>query len=184
MKAFIKVINQSKFRGRIVIALDTESGRKQKTLGSKPSDALRLLTISTMCGKNFIVDLKFWDKKHFHKVYGTIFRQENIIVGFHIREDITLVLTEFGYLDQERELARKRRDNINYILSCCVYDLEIVLVEMKDKSKTRMIGISPEALSLKALMMELYPHDTMEPELIADLARRFRETFEDKYTDP
>uniref|UniRef100_A0A915K6R6 Uncharacterized protein n=1 Tax=Romanomermis culicivorax TaxID=13658 RepID=A0A915K6R6_ROMCU len=30
---------------------------------------------------------------------------------------------------------------------------------------------------------QLYAHDTMEPELVADLARRFRETFEDKYTD-
>uniref|UniRef100_A0A915J6F3 Uncharacterized protein n=1 Tax=Romanomermis culicivorax TaxID=13658 RepID=A0A915J6F3_ROMCU len=30
---------------------------------------------------------------------------------------------------------------------------------------------------------QLYVHDTMEPELVADLARRFRETFEDKYTD-
>uniref|UniRef100_A0A915KPQ1 3'-5' exonuclease domain-containing protein n=1 Tax=Romanomermis culicivorax TaxID=13658 RepID=A0A915KPQ1_ROMCU len=135
IKAFNKAINQSKFRGPIVIALDMESGRKPKTLGSKPCDALRLLTISTMCGKNFIVDLKFWDKEHFHKIYGTIFRQENIIVGFHIREDITLVLTKFGYL-------------------CCVYDLVIVLAEMKDKSKTRMIGISPEAPSLKAFMTE------------------------------
>uniref|UniRef100_A0A915JBV3 Uncharacterized protein n=1 Tax=Romanomermis culicivorax TaxID=13658 RepID=A0A915JBV3_ROMCU len=68
LKAFIRAINNSKFRGRIVIALDTESGRKPKTPGSKPSDALRLLTISTMCGKNFIIDLKFWDKEHFHKV--------------------------------------------------------------------------------------------------------------------
>uniref|UniRef100_A0A915IAX3 Uncharacterized protein n=1 Tax=Romanomermis culicivorax TaxID=13658 RepID=A0A915IAX3_ROMCU len=68
---------------------------------------------------------------------------------------ITLVLTKFGYLDQEKELAQKRRDNIDYILSCCVYDLEIVLAEMKDKSKTGMVGISPEALSLKALMTEI-----------------------------
>uniref|UniRef100_A0A915IVN7 Uncharacterized protein n=1 Tax=Romanomermis culicivorax TaxID=13658 RepID=A0A915IVN7_ROMCU len=79
--------------------------------------------------------LKFWDKEHFHKIYGTIFHQDNIIIGFHIREDITLVLTKFGYLDQEKELARKRRDNINYILLCCIYDLKIVLAKMKDKSK-------------------------------------------------
>uniref|UniRef100_A0A915IXU2 Uncharacterized protein n=1 Tax=Romanomermis culicivorax TaxID=13658 RepID=A0A915IXU2_ROMCU len=120
---------------------------------------------------------------------------------------------------------------------------------MKDKPKTRMIGISVEAPSLKALMTEvlflwadafkiswgqlsslefrqlmdadklnmevlryarldvcgsllcflallrygfatdiqncfqLFAHDTMEPELVADLARMFRETFEDKYKD-
>uniref|UniRef100_A0A915IGZ9 Uncharacterized protein n=1 Tax=Romanomermis culicivorax TaxID=13658 RepID=A0A915IGZ9_ROMCU len=109
-----------------------------------------------MCGKNFIVDLKFWDKEHFHKIYGTIFRLENIITGFHIGEDITLVLTKFGYLDQEKELAPKRRDNIDYILLCCVYDLEIVLAKMNEKSKTGMIGISREALNLKALMMDCY----------------------------
>uniref|UniRef100_A0A915KUJ2 Uncharacterized protein n=1 Tax=Romanomermis culicivorax TaxID=13658 RepID=A0A915KUJ2_ROMCU len=97
-----------------------ERTKKPKTPGSKQSDALRLLTISTMWGKNFIVDLKFWDKEHFHKIYGTIFQQDNIIAGFHIGEDITLVLTKFGYLDQEKELARKRRDNIDYILLCCV----------------------------------------------------------------
>uniref|UniRef100_A0A915I1Z8 Uncharacterized protein n=1 Tax=Romanomermis culicivorax TaxID=13658 RepID=A0A915I1Z8_ROMCU len=94
-----------------------------------------------------------------------------------------LVLTKFEYLDQEKELAPKRHDNIDYILSCCVYDLEIVLAKMKDKPITRMVGISPEALNLKALMTELYAHDTMEPELVANLARRFGETFEDKYTD-
>uniref|UniRef100_A0A915JS49 Uncharacterized protein n=1 Tax=Romanomermis culicivorax TaxID=13658 RepID=A0A915JS49_ROMCU len=158
-------------------------------------------------------------------IYGTIFCQDNIIVGFHIREDITLVLTKFSYLDQEKELAPKRRDNMDYILSCCVHDLEIILAEMKDKLKMRMVGISSEALSLKALMTELmdadklnmevlryatlytrgsllcflallqygfaadilncfqlYAHDTMEPELVADLARRFGETFKDKYT--
>uniref|UniRef100_A0A915I2Y7 Uncharacterized protein n=1 Tax=Romanomermis culicivorax TaxID=13658 RepID=A0A915I2Y7_ROMCU len=120
---------------------------------------------------------------------------------------------------------------------------------MKDKPRAGVVGISPEALSLKALMIEvlflwadpfkiswgqlnsfefrqlmdadklnmeifryamldagssllcflallrygfatdiqncfqLYAHDTMELELVADLARRFRETFEDKYTD-
>uniref|UniRef100_A0A915I278 Uncharacterized protein n=1 Tax=Romanomermis culicivorax TaxID=13658 RepID=A0A915I278_ROMCU len=90
-----------------------------------------------------------------------------------------LVLTKFGYLDQEKELAWKQHDNIDYILSCSVYDLEIVLAEIQDKPKTRMVGISPEALNLKALMTE----DTMELELVADLARRFRETFEDKYAD-
>uniref|UniRef100_A0A915JW51 Uncharacterized protein n=1 Tax=Romanomermis culicivorax TaxID=13658 RepID=A0A915JW51_ROMCU len=116
IKAFNKAVNQSKFRGCVVIALDTESGGKPKTPGSKP---------------------------------------KNIIVGFHIREDITLVLTKFGYLHQEKELVRKRRDNIDYILSCCVYDLEIVLAEMKDKSKTRMMRISPEAPRLKALMTEV-----------------------------
>uniref|UniRef100_A0A915L3I0 Uncharacterized protein n=1 Tax=Romanomermis culicivorax TaxID=13658 RepID=A0A915L3I0_ROMCU len=81
-----------------------------------------------------------------------------------------------------------RQDNMsflisNYILSCCVYDLEIMLAQMKDKPRAGIVGISPEALSLEALMIELYAHDTMEPELVADLARRFRETFEDKYTD-
>uniref|UniRef100_A0A915HUN2 Uncharacterized protein n=1 Tax=Romanomermis culicivorax TaxID=13658 RepID=A0A915HUN2_ROMCU len=120
---------------------------------------------------------------------------------------------------------------------------------MRDKAKARMVGISPEALSLKALMtdvlflwadafkiswgqlsslefrqlmdadklnmevlryamldargwllyflallrygfatdiqncFQLYTHNTMEPELVADLAWRFREMFEDKYTD-
>uniref|UniRef100_A0A915I1S2 Uncharacterized protein n=1 Tax=Romanomermis culicivorax TaxID=13658 RepID=A0A915I1S2_ROMCU len=107
IKAFNKAVNLSKFRRRVVIVLDTESGQKPKRPGLKPSDALRLLTISTMCGKNFIVHLKFWDKEHFHKIYGTIFQQDNIIVRFHIVEDITLVLTKFGYLDQEKELARK-----------------------------------------------------------------------------
>uniref|UniRef100_A0A915J7X2 Uncharacterized protein n=1 Tax=Romanomermis culicivorax TaxID=13658 RepID=A0A915J7X2_ROMCU len=171
------------------------------------------------------------------------------LAQFHIWEDITLVLTKFGYLDQEKELACKRHNNIDYILLCCVYDLEIVLAEMKDKLKVGMVGISPEALNSKALMTEvlflwadtfkiswgqlnslefrqlmdtdqlnmevlryatldaggsllcflallrygfatdiqncfqLYTHDTMEPELLADLAMRFWETFEDKYTN-
>uniref|UniRef100_A0A915LBF4 Uncharacterized protein n=1 Tax=Romanomermis culicivorax TaxID=13658 RepID=A0A915LBF4_ROMCU len=90
--------------------------------------------------KNFIVDLKFWEKEYFQKILGTIFRQDDIIVGFHIKEDIRLVLTKFGYLDQEKELAQKRCDNIDYILSCCVYNLEIVLDEMKDKAETQLVG--------------------------------------------
>uniref|UniRef100_A0A915I160 Uncharacterized protein n=1 Tax=Romanomermis culicivorax TaxID=13658 RepID=A0A915I160_ROMCU len=163
--------------------------------------------------------------------------------------DITLVLTKFRYLDQEKKLAQKWRDNVDYILLCCIYDVKIVSAEMKDKPKTRMVGISPEALNLKALMTEIlflwadafkiswgelnslefrqlmdadqlnmevlryatldapgsllcflallryrfatdiqncfqsYTHDTMELELVADVARRFRETFKDKYTD-
>uniref|UniRef100_A0A915IV16 Uncharacterized protein n=1 Tax=Romanomermis culicivorax TaxID=13658 RepID=A0A915IV16_ROMCU len=74
-----------------------------------------------------------------------------------------LVLTKFEYLDQEKELARKRCDNIDYILSCCVYDLKIVLGEMKDKSKMRLVGISPEALNLKALMTKWIPRSLKEP---------------------
>uniref|UniRef100_A0A915L6T1 Uncharacterized protein n=1 Tax=Romanomermis culicivorax TaxID=13658 RepID=A0A915L6T1_ROMCU len=177
------------------------------------------------------------------------FRQDNIIVGFHIKEDITLILTKFGYLDQERELAWKQHDNIDYILSCCAYDLELVVGEMKDKAKTRLTVISPQALNLKELMMELlflwadafkiswgqlsslefhqlmdadmlnievlqyamldvrglllcflallryrftphiqncfqlFAHDMLEPELIANLAQKFPETFENKNRD-
>uniref|UniRef100_A0A915JRW6 Uncharacterized protein n=1 Tax=Romanomermis culicivorax TaxID=13658 RepID=A0A915JRW6_ROMCU len=55
----------------------------------------------------------------------------------------------------EKELAPKRRNNIDYILSCCLYNLELVVGEMKDKSRTHLIGISLEALNLKALMTEL-----------------------------
>uniref|UniRef100_A0A915JL21 Uncharacterized protein n=1 Tax=Romanomermis culicivorax TaxID=13658 RepID=A0A915JL21_ROMCU len=149
---------------------------------------------------------------------------------------------KYRYLKAEREQARKQHENIDYILSCCVYDLELVINEM-DKPKARMIAISPEALNLKVLITELmflwaaayqiswgqldllecrqlrltigqclglcsirckrffvvflvlldygviqdlqncfqlFPHHTIEPELIADLTRRFRETFEDK----
>uniref|UniRef100_A0A915KWM5 Uncharacterized protein n=1 Tax=Romanomermis culicivorax TaxID=13658 RepID=A0A915KWM5_ROMCU len=92
IKAFIQALNLSKFRGRVVIVLDIESGHKPK-------------------------------------------------------EDITLVLTKFGYLDQERELVRKKCNNIDYILSCCIYDLEIVLGEMRDKAKTRLAGMDLRLIS-------------------------------------
>uniref|UniRef100_A0A915IPJ4 Uncharacterized protein n=1 Tax=Romanomermis culicivorax TaxID=13658 RepID=A0A915IPJ4_ROMCU len=88
-----------------------------------------------MSPKNFIVDLN-WEKEHFQKIYETILGQDNIIVGFHHKGDITLVLTKFGYLDQEKELVRKGCDNIDNILSCCIYDLKKVLGEIKDKPKT------------------------------------------------
>uniref|UniRef100_A0A915JSK1 3'-5' exonuclease domain-containing protein n=1 Tax=Romanomermis culicivorax TaxID=13658 RepID=A0A915JSK1_ROMCU len=182
IKAFIRAVNLSKFRGRVVIALDTESRKKPKVPGSKPSDALWLLTISTMSGKNFIVDLKFWEREYFQKIYGTIFRQDNIIVGFHIKEDIMLVLTKFGYLDQEIELARKRQDNINHILSCCIYDLEIVLGKIKDKARIRLMALLRYRFATDIPnCFQLFAQDTLELELVADLAERFRETFEDKY---
>uniref|UniRef100_A0A915HGX2 Uncharacterized protein n=1 Tax=Romanomermis culicivorax TaxID=13658 RepID=A0A915HGX2_ROMCU len=40
IKAFIRAINFSKFRGRVVIALDTKRGRKPRVQGAKPCDAL------------------------------------------------------------------------------------------------------------------------------------------------
>uniref|UniRef100_A0A915IG61 Integrase catalytic domain-containing protein n=1 Tax=Romanomermis culicivorax TaxID=13658 RepID=A0A915IG61_ROMCU len=60
---------------------------------------------------------------------------DRIVKAFMEKEDITLLLTKFGYLEPEKEQAQKLCDNIDYILSCCIHDLELVINEMKDKMK-------------------------------------------------
>uniref|UniRef100_A0A915HIJ5 Uncharacterized protein n=1 Tax=Romanomermis culicivorax TaxID=13658 RepID=A0A915HIJ5_ROMCU len=117
--------------------------------------------------------------------------------------------TNFILSKLEKEQARKWCENIDYILTYCIYDLELVIKEMMDKPKAQMVGISPEVLNLKALMMELTflwvdaykiswgqlnslefrqlmdadklsMEDMIQSELIADLARKFKETLEKK----